>query len=281
MITLNLHNIPRKYHYMHLSKLDINLKSLTDFSNFTKVLDGKGGIFIQSFSRNILHFCRNSHDRPQMHCFTNICVLDKDSDAGRDWGQEEKGTTEDEMAGWHHWLDGHESEWTPGVCDLQGGLECCSSWGCEESDTTERLNWTELNKYMHTDRERGRDNISLPLFHSAYIPACLVMITQNLTVSLCWVQCFIIYPFCLCSIPNFRFKNWSKIYKSSNVALCTSQSSNMLGYWNLNNPWRYCIRSDQIRSVAQSYPTLCNPLNLSTPGLPVHHQLPEFTELFR
>ena len=69
----------------------------------------------------------------------------KDSDAGRDWGQEEKGTTEDEMAGWHHWLDGHESEWTPGVGHGQGGLACCDSWGRKESDTTERLNWTELN----------------------------------------------------------------------------------------------------------------------------------------
>ena len=69
----------------------------------------------------------------------------KDSDAGRDWGQEEKGTTEDEMAGWHHWLDGRESEWTPGDGDEQGGLACCDSWGHNESDTTEWLNWTELN----------------------------------------------------------------------------------------------------------------------------------------
>ena len=69
----------------------------------------------------------------------------KDSDAGRDWRQEEKGTTEDEMAGWHHWLDGRESEWTPGVGDGQGGLACCDSWGCKELDMTERLNWTELN----------------------------------------------------------------------------------------------------------------------------------------
>ena len=68
----------------------------------------------------------------------------KDSDAGRDWGQEEKGTTEDEMAGWHHWLDGREFERTPGVGDGQGGLACCNSWGHKESDTTERLNWTEL-----------------------------------------------------------------------------------------------------------------------------------------
>ena len=71
-------------------------------------------------------------------------LIGKDSDAGRDWGQEEKGTTEEEMAGWHHWLDGRESEWTLGVSDGQGGLACCSSWGRKESDTTEQLNWTEL-----------------------------------------------------------------------------------------------------------------------------------------
>ena len=72
-------------------------------------------------------------------------LIGKDSDAGRDWRQKEKGTTEDEMAGWHHWLDGRESEWIPGVGDGQGGLAFCDSWGPKESDTTERLNWTELN----------------------------------------------------------------------------------------------------------------------------------------
>ena len=68
-----------------------------------------------------------------------------DPDAGKDWGQEEKGMTEDEMVGWHHWLDGHEFEWTPGVGDGQGGLACCSSWCCKVLDRTEWLNWTELN----------------------------------------------------------------------------------------------------------------------------------------
>ena len=72
-------------------------------------------------------------------------LIGKDSDAGSDWGSEEKGTTEDEMAGWHHWLDGHEFEWSPGVGDGQGGLVCCDSWHRKELDTTERLNWTELN----------------------------------------------------------------------------------------------------------------------------------------
>ena len=59
----------------------------------------------------------------------------KNSDAGREWGQEEKGTTEDEMAGWHHGLNGYESECTPGVGDGQGGLVCCDSWGRKESVT--------------------------------------------------------------------------------------------------------------------------------------------------
>ena len=72
------------------------------------------------------------------------CLIGKDSDAGRNWGQEEKGTTEDEMAGWHHWLDRHDFEWTPGVGDGQGSLVCCDSLGRKESDTTERLDWTEL-----------------------------------------------------------------------------------------------------------------------------------------
>ena len=72
-------------------------------------------------------------------------LIGKDSDAGRDWGQKEKATTEDEMAGWHHWLNGSESEWTPGVGDGQGGRVYCNSWGLKESEMTERLNWTELN----------------------------------------------------------------------------------------------------------------------------------------
>ena len=84
-------------------------------------------------------------ERPPVLCppHAKSWLIGKDSDAGRDWGQEEKGTTEDAMAGWHHWLDGRESEWTLGDGDGQGGLACCDSWGRKESDTTERLNRTE------------------------------------------------------------------------------------------------------------------------------------------
>ena len=71
-------------------------------------------------------------------------LIGKGSDTGRDWGQEDEGKTEDEMAGWHHRLDGHDFEWTLGVGDGQGGLVSCNSWDLKESDTTEWLNWTEL-----------------------------------------------------------------------------------------------------------------------------------------
>ena len=77
----------------------------------------------------------------------NSWLTGRDSDAGRDWGQEEKGMTEDAMAGWDHLLDGHEFEWTLGVGDGQGGLECCDSWGRKESDTTEQLNWTDWHLF--------------------------------------------------------------------------------------------------------------------------------------
>ena len=70
-------------------------------------------------------------------------LIGKDPDAGKDWRREEKGPTEDEMVGWHHWLNGNEFEQAPGVGDGQGGLVCCSPWGRKESDLTERLNWTE------------------------------------------------------------------------------------------------------------------------------------------
>ena len=72
-------------------------------------------------------------------------LLGKDPDAGKDWRQEEKGMTEDEMVGWHHQLNGHEFEQAPGVGDGQGGLACCSPWGHKDSDMTEWPNWTELS----------------------------------------------------------------------------------------------------------------------------------------
>ena len=89
---------------------------------------------------------------------TKNWLLGKDPDAGKDWRQEEKGMTEDEMFGWHHWIDGHKFEQAPGVGGGQGSLECCSPWGHKESDMTERQNWTPevitfLPLYVNTPEE--------------------------------------------------------------------------------------------------------------------------------
>ena len=80
------------------------------------------------------------------HLMRRVDSLEK-TDAGSDWGQEEKGMTEDEMAGWHHQHNWREFASTLGICDGQGGLACCDSWGYKESDTTEQLNWTELKTF--------------------------------------------------------------------------------------------------------------------------------------
>ena len=83
-------------------------------------------------------------------------LIGKDPDAGRDWGQEEKGTTEDKMAGWHHRLNGHEFEWTSGVGDGQGGLASCGSWG---HSWTQLSDWTELNKSSICLKEKRKHSI--------------------------------------------------------------------------------------------------------------------------
>ena len=101
----------------------------------------------------------------------------KDSDTGRDWGQEEKGTTEDEMAGWHHWLDEHESEWTPGVSDGQGGMECCDSWGHKELDTSEQLIWYDLMPLIY--------EIGLLFFHFPEKSTFFLAISMKALLT-CW-----------------------------------------------------------------------------------------------
>ena len=84
-----------------------------------------------------------------------IWLIGKSSNAGKDWGQEEKGTMEDEMVEWHHRLNGHGFGWTLGVGDGQGGLVCCHSWGHKKSDPTELLNWTELNFFLKKKKTVG------------------------------------------------------------------------------------------------------------------------------
>ena len=125
-------------------------------------------------------------------------LIGKDSDAGRDWGQEEKGTTEDEMAGWHHRLNGCESEWTPGVADGQGGLVCCDSWGRKESDTTERLIWSDLIWCV----ELGRAVFSRSAVLNSFFPNKPLSPSLHCLLPLTWPSLPPIFIFCPTTLTN-------------------------------------------------------------------------------
>ena len=126
-------------------------------------------------------------------------LIGKDSDARRDWGQEEKGMTEDEMAGWHHRLNGCDFEWTLGVGDGQGGLACCNSWGRKELDMTERLNWTELWFTNNT----GWQNTYI------HVCVCIYIFVYQMQNKNDWL------PVLLSELKNLSFVPWSKLTSSS------------------------------------------------------------------
>ena len=112
--------------------------------------------------------------------------IGKDSDAGRGWGQEEKGMTEDEMAGWHHRFDEHEFWWTLGVVEGQGGLACCDSRGWKESDTTEQLNWTELKISFRYTFLKWRETKQILSFANDEAKASLLQSAQSMRGFIFW-----------------------------------------------------------------------------------------------
>ena len=230
-------------------------------------------------------------------------LIGKDSDAGRDWGQEEKGMTEDEMAGWHHGLDGRESKWTLGVGDGQAGLACCDSCDRKQSDTTEWLNWTELwlcaNKTLFKDTETRTS-------YNCYVKQKPYSFLQTLED--------IKTKFSLCAIekqaeaeladPGFRAHLPDiTIWRVANITLTTScsrawepESSSRLvslsssishRFWCLISghtacEWQcqagawvswfksYLPSPEWVSEVVQSCPTLCHPVDCSPPGFSVH-----------
>ena len=111
-------------------------------------------------------------------------LIGKDSDAGRDWGKEENGRTVDERVGWHHWLDGHEFVLTLGVGNGPGGLACCSSWGHKESDTTERLNWTELSVGFNVTSSVCPTLSFLHCVHKSVLYACIFIAALQICSSI-------------------------------------------------------------------------------------------------
>ena len=116
----------------------------------------------------------------------------KDLDAGKDWRQE-KGTTEDKIVGWYHRLNGHGFGWTPGVGDGQGGLACCGSWGRKESDTTEPLNWTELNFLIVSASVESLPFLSfiVPMFAWNVSLVSLIFLKRSLLFSSISLHCFL------------------------------------------------------------------------------------------
>ena len=178
----------------------------------------------------------------------NSWLIGKDSDAGRDWGQEGKGTTEDEMAGWHHWLDGHES---PGVGNGQGGLACCDSWGRKESDTTGRLNWTELNWML----EQLCEYIQKHQITQFTFKLSIFMVCELYTLKIC----FHIYLKFRSSFSYLYFQ-WPPTTIPSVLHIAGTQK---------------IFESWFNRLVAL---TPCDPIDCSTPDFPVLHHLPELVQ---
>ena len=127
-------------------------------------------VYKHHFIEDLIHYNAPPHAKSWL--------TGKDPDAGRDWGQEEKGTTQDEMAGWHHWLDGRESEWTLGVGDGQGGLACCNSWGRRVGH-----NWETELKWIYYSSWHSL-NIVPYIIHFSF----LLIITQ-------WEKWIILSPF--------------------------------------------------------------------------------------
>ena len=178
----------------------------------------------------------------------NSWLIGKDSDAGRDWGQEGKGTTEDELAGWHHRLNGHEFEWTPGLGDGQGCLAWCDSWSHKESDTTELLNWT-VPKFSRCNQ------IALGGSYSGINSLLNALATH---------------------LQAFDIIHWDLLINLMGDIWLTPCLTFVVSVQLLSCIWIFC--SVQFTSVAQSCLTLCDPMNGRTPGLPGYHQLPDFTQ---
>ena len=110
-------------------------------------------------------------------------LIGKDPDAGKDWRQEEQGTTEDEMVGWHHRLNGHEFEQVLGVGDRQGSLVCCSPWGCKTPDMIEQLNWIKHCRHSVILKDAWKIlwlvKSKLPLYFNKYERGVAFLFSQN------------------------------------------------------------------------------------------------------
>ena len=124
-----------------------------------------------------------------------------------------KGTTEDEIAGWHHGLDERESEWTPGDGDEQGGLACCDSWGRRKSDTTERLNWTGWFTRRLKGETKGLSHVDMMLT-SIWVFLSILLRSKKVN-SIC---SYTIFPYLSC-ITNPSHAHWDSFIPKETIDL--------------------------------------------------------------
>ena len=166
---------------------------------------------------------------------TKNWLIWKDPEAGKDWRWEEKGKTEDEMAGWHHWLNGLESEWTPGVGVGQGGLAYCGPWGHKRSNTTEWLNWTELRHVTAALSIRPPSPSSPSHVHKSILKNK----KQNLNKAVIfrpWVLGFLPLN-CVLHLGTFSILSSTSAWGHSSGTCSAWHSYADLGGWKLR-PWR-------------------------------------------
>ena len=165
----------------------------------------------------------------------------KDPDAGQDWGHEEKGMTEDEMVGWHHWLNGHGFGWTLGIGDGQGGLACCGSRGHKESDRIERLNWTDTSELNVISSSR----CTPPIYTMLYFCYISVKLEGN-------GKCIIAFIMLPCVL-----KIWRKFYISLTPALtfCFGSCINIYLTGLFSNHWatKHYLRTTIFQADARTF----------------------------
>ena len=143
-------------------------------------------------------------------------LIGKDSDAWKDWRQEEKGTTEDEMVGWHHRLDGYQFEQASGVGEGQGSLACYSPWGRKELDMTERLNWTWCRKNHISDLLYVKNLFCIEewILH--------LWMTLKRHILVIWKNCFSELFISYFHVSSFMKCSWISLYNSSKWHLLIS-----------------------------------------------------------
>ena len=178
------------------------------------------------------------------HLMWRIDSFEKTLMLGMIWRQEEKGTTENEMVGWHHWLNGHEFASAPGIGDGQGSLACCSPWGCKELDKTERLNWTEPTSIRIGSLTQGLQSLTV-----SWAVIVLRKSPNKTETHHFHIVCFY-FSWCVLSFVGAEYTPGHGIARSCGVCMC-SQSAQSL----------------------QSCPTLCDPMDCSPLDSSVHATL--------